>query len=84
MIEKQITKNEIKIHLEDLKQSAIKSECSTCECYQGFIAQLEVDTSENIGDFVALFSVPDEKLHKCLGCKPCPPADLYTNYLMKI
>ncbi len=82
MSENQITKNEIKILLKRLKQSVIKKECATCECFQGFIAQLEVDSCEDISDLVDLICVPDEKLHKCLGCNPCPPADLYTEYLM--
>ena len=83
MTKNQITKNEIRILLEKLKQSVPISECRTCECFQGFISQLEVDTSEDINDLVESFIVSDNKLHKCLGCSPCPPADLYTGYLIK-
>jgi hypothetical protein len=83
MAKKQITKNEIKNLLERLKQSVIKSECWTCECFQGLISQLEMDSSEDISNLIETVIVPDENLHKCLGCKPCHPADLYTECLIK-
>jgi hypothetical protein len=81
VIEKQITVIEIKSLLERHIQSAIKNECWTCECFQGFITQLEIDSTIDIYNLVDLFKIVDENLHKCLGCKPCPPADLFTEYL---
>ena len=83
MIEKQITKNEVKTLLERHIQSAIKIDCWSCECFQGFIAQLEVDSAQDINDLVDLFKSTNDKLHACLGCDPCPPAELHTEYLMK-
>jgi len=83
VIEKQITIDEVKILLERLIQSAVKSECWSCECFQGFISKLEVDSSRDIYNFVELFKSVDESKHNCLGCSPCPPADLYKEYLEK-
>lgn len=58
-------------------------ECATCECYLGFIAQLELDGDEEIGYFLAAYKPPREEIHACLGCDPCPPGILYSDYLRK-
>jgi len=72
----------IKELVEELKGSVIREECRTCECFQGFIAQLEMDF-ENILPDADLhdMKVEPEKMHCCLGCSPCPPADVYSRYL---
>lgn len=77
-------KEEITALLCSLQNSIIRDECRTCECLQGFIAQLELDYSEKLmNDLVNDLKCQDDKLHKCLGCNPCSPADIYIEYLKK-
>jgi len=80
---KELSKAEMAKLLAELKESAPLKECLTCECFQGYISQLEVDSPCDISDLIESFQVDEKELHKCLGCTPCPPADLYTKYLMK-
>jgi hypothetical protein len=78
-----LSKDEAAELLEKLKESAPLKECLTCECFQGFIAQLKQDTPFDIGDLCEPIQAAQNKIHKCLGCALCPPADLYAEYLQK-
>ncbi len=78
-----LSKSETARILRKLKESAPLEECLTCECFQGLIAQLEVDAPFDISELAASLQVADSDLHKCLGCDPCPPADVYTEYLIE-
>jgi hypothetical protein len=58
-------------------------ECASCECYLGFLAQMELDGDQEIGNFLAAYKPPRGEIHACLGCDPCPPGVLYADYLRK-
>lgn len=71
---------------EIIKQSQYSfrhEECATCECYLGFLAQLELDGDQEIREYLAALKPSRENIHSCLGCDPCPPGILYTDYLGK-
>ena len=67
--------------INELESRISKKECLTCECFQGLVTQLELDSSENIYDLTEHLKVTNEKMHRCLGCKPCPGGDLFAEYL---
>lgn len=70
--------------IKKLKKSAIIEECWDCECFQGLIAQLEMDFDEaTASPQLKSLIIEAEKLHYCLGCDPCPPAELYSHYLIE-
>ncbi len=56
-------------------------ECATCECYLGFLTQLELDADQEGRQFLKEYMPPREEIHGCLGCDPCPSGILYSNYL---
>lgn len=68
--------------LSQLEESITRPECRTCECFQGFLAQLEGDSEPEALSIIHTKEVPEDQLHSCLGCAPCPPADVYTRYLI--
>ncbi len=76
-----IKEKELALIVQKLKKSAIKTECWDCECFQGFFAQLEIDQEEKLPEDIAALKVESSKMHSCLGCDSCPPADVYTRYL---
>jgi len=77
-----LSSREVESLVETLKNSVTRPECRTCECFQGFLAQLEEDCEPGALPIIRSIEVPDGLLHACLGCDPCPPADVYTRYLM--
>ena len=77
---KPLTPEKAKTVLEKLEQAAELEACWSCECLQGVITQLELDAAENMRPFLEIYEVRREKLHGCLGCRPCPPADLFSEY----
>jgi hypothetical protein len=73
--------NKIQNYCNKIKEAAIKNDCWTCECLQGFIAQLLIDLKdEDIPELEKLIK-DTSLLHSCLGCDPCPPGALFTEYL---
>jgi hypothetical protein len=67
--------------LATLREAMILEECLTCECMQGFLTQLEIDAAEEVTELTTSFKVTRAEMHPCLGCDPCPPADLFAEYL---
>ncbi len=80
-MEQSLTAKEVKALLARLKESIEKEECSSCDCLQGLITQIELDATEDVTHLTAPFVVPREKMHPCLGCDPCPPGALYSDYI---
>lgn len=78
-----LTVREVEKLLNELEASIARPECRTCECFQGFLAQLEGDCEPAALPKIQSMEVPDDQLHSCLGCDPCPPADVYTRYLIE-
>ena len=57
--------------------------CPSCECFLAYLAQLRIDTDPADKDLFIPFKVERTAMHKCLGCNPCPPGKLYTDYMQK-
>jgi hypothetical protein len=71
----------IKKLLQDLESSVTRPECRSCACFQSFVTQLELDAQEDVSDLTRPFKVSRSEMHGCLGCDPCPPADVFSAYL---
>ena len=56
-------------------------ECETCECFLGYIAQLELDSDGMSRDSLKQYRPDREAVHTCLGCDPCPPGDHFAEYI---
>ena len=61
--------------------SLARDECRTCDCFQGFLVQLELDADEDVSELLARHRVPSSAMHGCLGCNPCPPGAAFARYL---
>lgn len=72
-----LNRQEVKDLLEKLESSMIRDECSSCECLQGVLAQIEIDAAEDITDLTDTLKVSPAQMHSCLGCEPCPPAEIF-------
>jgi hypothetical protein len=78
-----LTTKEIQALLKRLQEEVPRRECWSCECLQGFIAQLEHDAVEKAGPLLAEYKRPPKEIEACLGCEPCPPADIFAEYLVR-
>jgi len=57
--------------------------CLTCECFLGYVTRLRVDADDTSRDQIGAYEVERKNIHSCLGCDPCPPGDLYAEYIRK-
>jgi hypothetical protein len=55
--------------------------CRTCDCLQGALTQVELEGNDQLREKAARHMVSKDEMHPCLGCKPCPPAELWIRYL---
>jgi hypothetical protein len=55
--------------------------CKTCDCLQGALVQIELDSGEEMKGLVKPYRVPRERMHHCLGCEPCPPAEALSDHI---
>ena len=55
--------------------------CSTCECFLGYVAQLQIDADAQSKETFQPYKFRREGIHGCLGCDPCPPGNLYAAYV---
>jgi len=78
---KGVTRREAGALLADLLPRLPREECQTCDCFQGFLTQLELDAIEDIDDLLAPHRVDRDAMHGCLGCDPCPPGSAFAEYL---
>jgi len=58
-----------------------KERCRTCDCLQGALAQIEIDGDDELREKAARHVMTKDEMHPCLGCKPCPPAEYWVQYL---
>ena len=58
-------------------------ECRTCDCFQGFLTQLALDSDDDLSAITDPLTVPKDRIHPCLGCDPCPPAEAFANTLRR-
>lgn len=76
-------RDEIQTLLKAAEDSFPHGACNTCECFLGYLAQLRIDSDSADKDIFTPFKFRREDMHKCLGCDPCPPGDLYAAYMLK-
>lgn len=67
--------------VEALRASVPRAECWSCDCLHGFLVQLELDAPQDISHLTCALKVPHSEMHACLGCNPCPPAEMFVEYL---
>ena len=80
---KYLSVSDLKGYLNKAEESFRHEDCRTCECYLGYLAQLEIDSDEEGREILKDHKPAREEIHACLGCDPCAPGILYTNYLRK-
>ena len=80
---RQLSVSEIRDFLTEAEETFRHDECKTCECFLGYIAQLEIDSGPDGRAFLQEYQNPQGEIHTCLGCDPCSPGILYSNYLRK-
>jgi hypothetical protein len=73
--------NKIEKHCKIIRESAMKNDCWTCDCLQGYVMQLLIDLEKEAVTELKKLLQDRKLLHSCLGCDPCPPGELFTEYL---
>lgn len=68
----------VKDYLDSLAEDWGVEKCRQCECLQGVLVQIKLDWPE-LEDEVDRFV--SKEVHSCLGCEPCQPAEVWTEYL---
>jgi len=63
--------------VERLRSSMCRDECRDCECLQGVLVQIEIVAGEDVSEITGPLKVSAEQMHSCLGCNPCPPAEIF-------
>jgi len=76
-------RNELQEILTQADGSFPHEACNTCECFLGYLAQLRIDSDSVDKDLFLPFKVDRKDMHHCLGCDPCPPGNLYAEYMKK-
>ncbi len=71
----------IKALLDELVCSLPLEECRTCDCFQGFLTQLEIDSEADLSEILDPLQIAPCDMHACLGCDPCPPGTAFAEYL---
>ncbi len=77
--EKSLTAGEIRKLLARLELAATREACWSCECLQELVSDLKLDAVEEAKSLLELYEVRPERMHGCLGCQPCPPAELFAS-----
>jgi len=78
-----LERNEMQTLLQTVGESFPHRACNTCECFLGYLAQLRIDSDSAAKGLFIPFKVERKEMHKCLGCDPCPPGELYAGYMLK-
>ncbi len=78
-----LQRDEIQTMLQGAEVSFPHGKCSTCEWFHGYVAQLRIDSESTYKDLFTPYKVSRNEMHHCLGCDPCPPGDLYAEYMQK-
>lgn len=73
------------LHITALINNAIDTfpheECATCECFLGYVTQLEMDSDKLSQQFLDRYKPNRKEIYSCLGCGPYRPGDHYAEYL---
>jgi len=83
MTERRLSLEEVRKLVNEAKASSIRKECFSCDCFQAFLTQLEIDGTPGALQQIHSLQVSPQEIHPCLGCNPCPPAEVFTRYLEK-
>jgi hypothetical protein len=78
-----LSRDETQTFLQLAQDSFPHDLCNTCECFHAYLVQLRIDSEPASKDLFLPFKVDRAEMHKCLGCEPCPPGDLYAEYMKK-
>lgn len=76
-----ISSTKIQTLVQEVEAFFPHEDCHTCECYLGYLTQLEIDAGNDLHSWFAQFKPQKSLIHSCMGCDPCPPADAFANYL---
>lgn len=78
-----LSAHEVETLLLALDRDLQKGECRSCECLQGYLAQLKLDADEGAADLIDAWKVAPDVMHACPGCFPCVPGKIHTRYLRR-
>lgn len=77
----------------ELRENDEYRKCLSCDCYFGLLYYMGEELSKMKGskyegmlkDVSSTFNKRNEvKMHQCLGCDPCPPAEWTSELLRKL
>jgi hypothetical protein len=75
---------------QSLQPALAKEKCVGCECLQGALVELKLALEDLPADVsqAELLTEVETALHRgephaCLGCEPCNPGDILTNFYRK-
>lgn len=80
---KRLTTEEVRALLARLEEQEKRPECWSCECLQGFIAQLELDAADDAKPLLAPYKRTPADVQRCQSCEPCVPAEIFAEYLVR-
>lgn len=83
MTQRRLSLDEVRRLVNEVQASSIRKECVSCDCFQAFLAQLEIDGTPGALQQIRSLQVSADEIHPCLGCSPCAPAEVFTRYLEK-
>ena len=78
-----LNRTEVQKLIDEVLLKMPHDDCRTCDCFLGFIAQLELDSQEDVSGITNPLKALREEIHGCLGCNPCPPAEVHSNYIRR-
>lgn len=76
-------RNELQDLIQQGEDSIVHGTCYTCECFLGYLAQLRINSNPADKGLLLPFKVERSEMHRCIGCDPCPPGNLYAEYMKK-
>lgn len=72
--------NMLDYFIDRLKMNTAKPECRKCSRFQLFVGQLETDfLAKGYSKLEELKTAKEEQI-KSPDCKPCPPAEIFSDY----
>ena len=82
-LDEKLSVEEAKVLIGNAIVSFPQEECETCECFLGYLTQLQIDAGKDLGELVSEYQPSQVKMHGCLGCDPCPPGDHFSDYIQR-
>lgn len=80
-MKKSLPLSQVKALIANAIEAFPNDECASCECFLGYVTQLEYESDQTGQEFLKKHKPGREETHSCLGCDPCPPGDHYAQYL---